>query len=205
MNLFDRLLRFVALLCLAVSYLCVLAVFSSAHAASSTLYFDCNDYFSPDKTCTKQTAVVTALTCATVKTALATAIAKNTAGVTLGACTSDPMIIGARITGIQGGESTYRYTLSLISPVCAAGYHLDTITNSCVNDLSTSLASCMPAIVTVSPCPSGYAPTMAIPTGAITTSSITSEFQSLPIQDMLYALGMAVCGLLGITTGVRLT
>lgn len=121
-------------------------------------------------------------------------------GYTVASCSSDPVIVGTRMYWNNGSYWTVQS--SVFS--CAAGTHKDTSTNTCVDDVTIAVASCMPSIRTISPCPSGYAPTNAIPAGGGAPMPFTSAYDGLPIQDMLYAIGIAVCGLLGISVGVRL-
>lgn len=117
------------------------------------------------------------------------------------ACSGDPLTVNTVITR-QG--VTYTDTITAIASNCAAGTHFDISTASCVEDVAIAVASCMPSIRTISPCPSGYAPTNAIPAGSGAPSPFTSAFDGLPIQDMIYAVGIAICGLLGISVGVKL-
>lgn len=65
------------------------------------------------------------------------------------------------------------------------------------------IGDCVPSIRTVGDCPAGYAPSTA--TVGQNLDSYTGGFDGMPIQDMLYAIGISVCALLGIATGVRLT
>lgn len=95
-------------------------------------------------------------------------------------------------------------TVTSVLPICVQGTHFDSSTYTCVDDVTIAVASCMPSIRTISPCPSGYAPTNAIPAGSGAPSPFTSAFDGLPIQDMIYAVGIAICGLLGISVGVKL-
>lgn len=64
---------------------------------------------------------------------------------------------------------------------------------------------CTPSYRTIAPCPAGYAPSTAAPVSTDPSDPYTSPFDSLPVQDVLYAIGVALCGLMGVAVGVRLT
>lgn len=64
--------------------------------------------------------------------------------------------------------------------------------------------NCIPSVRTVDPCPSGYAPASVTVSSADPGGAYSSAFEKLPIQDILYGLGVTVCGLLGIMVGTKL-
>jgi len=96
-------------------------------------------------------------------------------------------------------------TVTSISVACPAGQHAENYTN-CVNDSAVALVeTCVPAIRTMSPCPSGFAPSAIDPSVSAAADPYLSEFDTMPIQDMLYSIGMCLFGLFGIGVGVKLT
>lgn len=145
------------------------------------------------------TVTATTNSCNDVKSAWNTWAMTNWIGKSLTACSSDPAVTGTSVTWSTG--SVFVLT---VTPICVAGTHLDTSTQTCVDDITIPVASCMPSIRTISPCPSGYAPTNAIPAGSGAPTPFTSAFDGLPIQDMIYAVGIAICALLGVSVGVKL-
>lgn len=120
-------------------------------------------------------------------------------GYTAISCSSDPVKAGSSVS--FGGSGW------LISNVfgCPTGTHLDSSTNTCVDDITTAIVSCLPSIRTISPCPSGFAPTNAIPAGSGAPDPYLSKFDTMPLQDMIYAIGVCFCGLIGLGIGVKLT
>lgn len=68
---------------------------------------------------------------------------------------------------------------------------------------SVGAVTCIPAVRSVAPCPSGYAPATATEE-VVTADPYGSAFDGMPVQDMIFAVGMCVCGLLGVGVGVRL-
>lgn len=69
-----------------------------------------------------------------------------------------------------------------------------------------SSGPCVPAFRTVAPCPSGYAPSSAeYVTGQTAADAYDSTLASLPLAELIFALGLGLAGLLGIGVGVRLT
>lgn len=72
-------------------------------------------------------------------------------------------------------------------------------------DPEPSSVVCIPSARTIAPCPAGYAPSVAEPLSTNPSDQYTSAFDALPLQDMIYALGVALCGLFGVAVGVRLT
>lgn len=145
------------------------------------------------------------LTCNSVKLAVDTcAKAALAAYESTLSCTADPVVNGTKLSYRYGGTVYSDVIVSNILTVCPSGTHLDSSTKTCVDDITTAIASCLPSIRTIAPCPSGFAPTNAIPIGSGAAAPFVSDFDGLPIQDMIYAVGMAVCGLLGIVCGVRL-
>lgn len=118
-------------------------------------------------------------------------------------CSTNPVAAGTKLY-VRTSDPVTNWNVASISIYCAAGTHVDTSTNTCVDDVTIAVASCMPSIRTISPCPSGYAPTNAIPAGSGAPSPYTSAYDGLPIQDMIYAVGIAVCALLGVSVGVKL-
>lgn len=75
---------------------------------------------------------------------------------------------------------------------------------SCTAMTVLSPVSCIPSPRTIDPCPSGYAPSSVNGSSGTVGDSYSSAFEKLPIQDMLYGIGMAICGLLGLGVGTRL-
>jgi hypothetical protein len=65
-----------------------------------------------------------------------------------------------------------------------------------------SAAACLPSVRTVAPCPSGFAP------GTLATGTTGGGFETaldgMPLQDILYAIGVSICALMGISVGTRL-
>jgi hypothetical protein len=64
---------------------------------------------------------------------------------------------------------------------------------------------CVPSVRTVPPCPSGFAPSSVAPLSDDLPDPYLSDFDKMPIQDMLYAIGVCLFGVLGIAVGVRLS
>ncbi|MDO8262140.1 MAG: hypothetical protein Q7T21_02835 [Gallionella sp.] len=64
---------------------------------------------------------------------------------------------------------------------------------------------CIPAGRTVDPCPSGYAPNQINIESATSIDAYSSAYEKLPLQDIAFAIGITLSGLLGILTGVKLT
>lgn len=145
-------------------------------------------------------STVSDLSCSTVRSTMNAQPEVIGWGVTITSCATNPITPGSTFTWSNGTTGTF----NTITFVCGAGTHLDTSTNTCVDDVTIAVASCMPSIRTISPCPSGYAPTNAIPAGSGAPSPFTSAYDGLPIQDMIYAVGIAVCALLGVSVGVKL-
>jgi len=148
-------------------------------------------------------AVVNDLSCTSVYPAIDTSfhLAQPSATDKLVGCNNSSVVVGTLLTFASGGSWT---VLSIANNVCFSGQHWDTSTNSCVDDVSIAVASCMPSIRTIAPCPSGFAPTNAIPTGSGGPAPFTSDMDGMPLQDMLYAIGVAICGLMGVAVGLRL-
>lgn len=64
--------------------------------------------------------------------------------------------------------------------------------------------TCVPAGRTIDPCPSGYAPSQVDGNQPTVGDAYSSAFEKLPVQDLLYGIGIALCGLLGVGVGTRL-
>jgi hypothetical protein len=95
-------------------------------------------------------------------------------------------------------------TVTSISVACPAGEHAENYT-TCVPDAAVSLVeTCAPSIRTVAPCPSGFAPAAIEPLVSAVADPYLSEFDTMPVQDMLYSIGVCLFGLLGISVGVKL-
>lgn len=115
-------------------------------------------------------------------------------------CSSDPVISGTTINSNVGSWTVSGVTL--IVPTCQAGSHVDTSTNTCVPDIPTTV--CIPASRTVAPCPSGYAPNeVSIESGPV--NGYSSSFDTMSVQDLIYAVGVCLFGVLGLGVGVKLT
>jgi len=122
---------------------------------------------------------------------------------------NNPLTAGVVVTFKRVFKSTSEliftnYSITSVALVCDSGQHYDSSTNTCVDDITIAVASCMPSIRTISPCPSGYAPTNAIPAGSGAPNPFISAMDGMPLQDMIYAVGIAICGLMGIAVGVKL-
>lgn len=117
-------------------------------------------------------------------------------------CSAATIVAGTKIF-VNPSQTAY---ITAIAPVtkCPAGQYYNYSLGMCASEIAQTLSSCMPSIRTVSPCPSGYAPTTALPIGSGAATPLSSDFDRLPIQDMIYAVGVAVCALLGVSVGVRL-
>jgi len=123
-------------------------------------------------------------------------------------CSTDPIMVGtsfARVRDSDGVAVTSVLVSSIVrSLICTTGTHYDSSTDTCVDDVNISVASCLPSIRTIAPCPSGFAPTNAIPVGSGAPAPFTSAMDGMPLQDMLYAIGIAICGLMGVAVGIKL-
>jgi len=150
-----------------------------------------------------KTFTVAGLSCATVGPAASAAL--NIAGYTIGSCSSDPVAIGTNLNWVYGGGPAGAWTITDVRVVCATGTHWDTSTQTCVDDITTAIVSCLPSVRTISPCPSGFAPTNAIPAGSGAPDPYLSKFDSMAVQDLLYAIGVCLFGVLGLGIGVKLT
>jgi hypothetical protein len=91
-------------------------------------------------------------------------------------------------------------------PYCSAGLSLDTTFYQCTGEgVGSAGSGCVPSIRTISPCPSGFAPAGTSPLHDGPPDPYISEFDTMPVQDMLYSVGMCLFGLLGISVGVKLS
>lgn len=64
--------------------------------------------------------------------------------------------------------------------------------------------NCVPSTRTVAPCPSGTAPDVVTVTSAASAPEFyPSNFDHMPVQDVLFALGMVLCFVAGIAGGRR--
>lgn len=68
----------------------------------------------------------------------------------------------------------------------------------------TSTVICTPSGRTVSPCPAGYAPKEITVQSSEQPDPYQNTFDSMPLQEMLYALCIGIAGLLGFSVGARL-
>lgn len=119
-------------------------------------------------------------------------------------CTSDPVTVGTMLKKTYTDGTTVGFgSITDIKVACVSGTHLDTSTNTCVDDVSIAVASCMPSARTIAPCPSGFAPTNAIPSGSGGPVSYPAIFDAMPVQDVLVAIGYTLLFGLGITFGRR--
>jgi hypothetical protein len=64
--------------------------------------------------------------------------------------------------------------------------------------------SCVPSVRTIAPCPSGFAPAVMSPLELSAVDAYESQFDTMPLQDMLYSIGVCFFALLGIAVGVKL-
>lgn len=117
-------------------------------------------------------------------------------------CSADPVIVGTKIY-LNGSTSNY-VTAATSTTVCPTGQRFDTATLTCVYETAQNISSCLPSIRTIAPCPSGFAPANAIPLGSKAPDPYVSNYDTLPLQDMLYAIGMIIAGLFGFGIGTRL-
>jgi len=78
------------------------------------------------------------------------------------------------------------------------------VTGVCTSMTVASPISCVPSGRTIEPCPSGYAPSAVVGNTSTVGDSYSSAFEKLPIQDLLYGIGIALCGLIGVGVGTRL-
>ncbi len=69
----------------------------------------------------------------------------------------------------------------------------------------TNPISCIPSGRTIDPCPSGFAPASVTSETWAGTPAYSSVYEKLPLQDMVYAAFVSLCGLLGVGVGVRLS
>lgn len=68
-----------------------------------------------------------------------------------------------------------------------------------------AIPTCIPSPRTIDPCPSGYAPGTVSGLSSEVGDAYSSAYEKLPLQDMVYASLVAVCGLLGVAVGTRLS
>jgi hypothetical protein len=101
-------------------------------------------------------------------------------------CSSDPIQEGTQIFWSKGGVIGY-WTVAAINEV----------------EVPETFV-CIPAFRTISPCPSGYAPNNMLSLDSSDVNPYLSEFDSMPVQDILYSIGMCLFGLLGLGVGVKL-
>lgn len=164
--------------------------------------------------------IVSNLACNSILAVANTCLVAAGAPFTMASCSSNPVVTGGTMTrniganwiigtitgGIACTESQTRDTLTdtctTNTPTCSTGQHLDTNTNTCVDDVPT--VTCIPAPRTIAPCPSGYAPSSMTVNGSATSNQYENALDSMPTQELLYAIGIAFSGLLGIGIGVRL-
>lgn len=169
----------------------LLTVFSSSSFAATYLIRTDDDvcsYF-----------VSAALTCAAVTLGYNKCSANAGQGITITGCSVATVAVGTTLTRSIGGR-TVKVTAIPAQPTCAAGTHLVESTNTCVSDVLT----CVPSMRTIDPCPSGYAPSVSSYSQSDPTTQYSNPLDGVAIQEILYAIGMAVCAAVGIGVGVKL-
>ena len=193
----------------------LIAVFFSVSAHSVT--------FNLDSIAGCQSYTVSSFSCTDVKAAINACQISHSTAYRPATCSADPVtngtVIGAtpngswNISGIVYTTCSSGYHVDLLTNLCVAnsittcstGFHLDTATSTCVADTPTAgTVNCLPSIRTVAPCPSGFAPSNVSVTTTETANPFSSSMDALPIQDMLYAIGVAICGLMGVAVGIKL-
>jgi len=112
---------------------------------------------------------------------------------------------------ILGYGRSYLVRSSLLNKICLVDIGALTCTDgnvvspyngACVP--RSAAVDCVPSVRTVAPCPSGFSPSNVAAAGAMQPDTYSSAMDAMPMQDLLYVLGVAICGLLGIGTGARL-
>lgn len=90
-----------------------------------------------------------------------------------------------------------------------AGRHALIVTMMCcfvtISGESKAETVCVPAVRTVEPCPTGYAPKEIIVQSSQQPDPYQSSLDAMPMQEMLLAICVGISGLLGFSVGVRLT
>jgi hypothetical protein len=142
------------------------------------------------------------LSCATVFSAFSVLLGGGT-GHTMLTCNNDPLQVGTAFAGQSSGGLFFVISVGSITPVCPAGQQYDLLTSSCIPAYAND-GSCVPSIRTISPCPSGFAP-RSVEAGPGDIDPYESQFDTMPVQDMLYAIGIGLFGVVGIAVGVKLS
>jgi len=121
-------------------------------------------------------------------------------------CSAEQPIIGTKINWVNPSTSaTTTWSVVGLSINCEFGEHLDAVTQLCVSNDTVNIQACLPSSRTIAPCPSGFAPANAIPSSTAQPDPYLSNYDTMPVQDILYAIGVALFGVLGIGIGVKLS
>lgn len=158
--------------------LLVCALVIACDEAKASYTFNLNTGLTP---C--QTITVSGMACSTVRTAIQNCFVSNgQSDYTMDQCTSDPVVNGTTISDTSPSASWQ------VSNVQQQG----------------SSVICIPASKTIAPCPSGYAPNQITIQTTEQPDPYQNTFDSMPLQEMLYALCIGIAGLLGFSVGARL-
>ena len=149
------------------------------------------------------TIIVSDLNCGSVKQVIDSLYAGQGLGYVVGSCTSNPVFVGTviQLWPLDGGGNREITGIVPFTPSCDTGSEFDYSSQNCIS----LRRECLPSVRTIAPCPSGFAPTNAIPIGSGSPDPYLSKFDSMAVQDLLYALGVALFGVLGLGIGVKLT
>lgn len=117
-------------------------------------------------------------------------------------CSAATIVAGTKVY-INAGQTAY---VTAVAPVtkCPAGQYYNFGLKLCASETAVTISNCLPSIRTISPCPSGYAPSVSSYSQSDPTTHYSNPLDGVAIQEILYAIGMAVCAAVGIGVGVKL-